>query len=101
MNKSQLATELSQAEKDLLKFFSDQLGLGLTDDNISKEQVLDKIKEKKPDGPVCSHSDYDTLKAQLANLQAENNRLKEENRKNKDSITRKALANITNTNLEN
>jgi len=71
INKSQITTKISQAEKDLLKFFSDQLELGLTVDDISKEKVLEKIKEKGPDGPVCTHTDYDEIKSERDDLQTE------------------------------
>jgi len=101
INKSQLATELSQAEKDLLKFFSDQLGLDLAVDNISKEQILEKIKEKRPDGSACTHTDYDTIRSERDSLQTEvenkKRKISELEDENEKAITKKVLVEKTNT----
>jgi len=101
INKSQLATELSQAEKDLLKFFSDQLGLDLAVDNISKEQILEKIKEKRPDGSACTHTDYDIIRSERDSLQTEvenkKRKISELEDENEKAITKKVLVEKTNT----
>ena len=101
INKSQLAAELSQTEKDLLKFFSDQLGLDLATDNISKEQILEKIKEKRPDGSACTHTDYDIIRSERDSLQTEvenkKRKISELEDENEKAITKKVLVEKTNT----
>jgi len=62
-----------------------QLGLGLENNKITKDNVFQKIKELI-NKPVCAHPDYNTLKT-------ENEQLKEKNAK--------ALANITNASWNN
>lgn len=103
---SQLQTKLDQAEKERdtakaqldnqkdyeeIKTERDQLKqqltairseLGLTESS-TKEQVIDKIKElmKRPTSS-CSHTDYDTIKAERDRLKTENTKLKNDNKEN-------------------
>ncbi|CAG8642991.1 12496_t:CDS:10, partial [Ambispora leptoticha] len=76
-------TEHDQLKQESTKIRS-ELGLG---ENATLQQILDeinKLKNRPTNGPVCTHNDYDDIKAERDRLKTENTKLKDENKENAD-----------------
>lgn len=110
LNQAQAELNKNKTERDQLKQqlekIEKELGFGK---GTNEQQILNKIKElmKKPNGPVCTHTDYEAVKNERDSLKTDNENKKRkiselENKKenkNDDVITKKVLIDATNTNL--
>jgi len=83
-----------KAERDnlqkQLQAIKNELGVG---DSANQQQIISEIQTLKGRPTTsCTHTDYDTIKADRDRLKAENDSLKNDDKENKDVIEKKILA---------
>src|SRR5205814_20041 len=69
--KDKIIAKIKELKQDLLNKING-LGLKLTGTDITEQNVLNKIKELVDNGPNCSHTDYDDIKAERDDLKINN-----------------------------
>lgn len=72
--------------------------------NATQQHIITEIKTLKdgrPNGPTCSHTDYDSIKSERDSLKSENTQLKnDKSKENTEAFTKKELAKSTNDYLK-